>query len=96
MRFEANNGGGEYADDVDRQLREQRYTSILQPKSTNSISKFGRIVQFAPDIKGFIFSRTEKDENGKPYRSKEYQDFMNELTMFSQAGKTHTMMPQTV
>lgn len=88
MRFEANNGGGEYADDVDRQLREQKvHVNITARKAPNNISKFGRIVQFAPDIKRFYFLKDGKDENGKPYRSKEYQDFMNELTMFSQAGK---------
>lgn len=80
-RFEANNGGGEYADDIDRQLREQGiHVNITARKAPNNQSKLGRIIQFAPDIKRFYFL----DEK---HRSKEYQAFMDELTMFSQAGK---------
>jgi hypothetical protein len=46
-----------------------------------------RIIQFSPDIKSFYFLKAGKDENGKPYRSQEYQKFMEELCTFSQMGK---------
>ena len=39
-----------------------------------------RIIQFAPDIKKFYF-RADR------YRSKEYREFMREVTMFVQTGK---------
>jgi len=87
-RYEANNGGGEYADDVDRRLRaEGVHINITARKAPNNQSKLGRIIQFAPDIKKFYFLSPGRDANGTPYRSKEYQSFMDEVTMFSQTGK---------
>lgn len=87
-RFEANNGGGEYADDIDAKLRKDGvHINITARKAPSNQSKLGRIIQFAPDIKKFYFLKDGKDENGQPYRSKEYQAFMNELTTFSQTGK---------
>jgi predicted phage terminase large subunit-like protein len=88
MRFESNNGGGEYADDIDQKLRKDGvHINITARKAPNNQSKLGRIIQFAPDIKRFYFLKDGKDENGNSYRSKEYQAFMNELTTFSQTGK---------
>lgn len=43
-------------------------------------SKLSRIIQYAPDIKKFYFL-------DKKHRSKEYQAFMNEVTLFTQTGK---------
>lgn len=87
-RYEANNGGGEYADTIDTQLRKDGvHVNITARKAPNNQSKLGRIIQFAPDIKRFYFIKDGKDETGKPHRSKEYQAFMNELTTFSQTGK---------
>lgn len=80
-RFEANNGGGEYADSIDQQLRNDGiHVNITARKAPTNQSKVGRIIQFSPDIKRFYF-RDEKS------RTAEYQAFMNELCMFSQAGK---------
>jgi len=87
-RFESNNGGGEYADDIDEKLRKDGvHINITARKAPNNQSKLGRIIQFAPDIKKFYFLKDGCDENGSPYRSQEYQSFMDEITTFSQAGK---------
>lgn len=81
IRFEANNGGGEYADAINEKLRSDGvHINIIARKAPNNQSKMGRIIQFSPDIKKFYF-RDAKN------RSQEYQAFMDELTMFSQAGK---------
>lgn len=81
IRFEANNGGGEYADAINERLRSDGvHINIIARKAPNNQSKMGRIIQFSPDIKKFYF-RDAKN------RSQEYQAFMDELTMFSQVGK---------
>lgn len=81
IRFEANNGGGEYADAINEKLRSDGvHINIIARKAPNNQSKMGRIIQFSPDIKKFYF-RDAKN------RSQEYQAFMDELTTFSQAGK---------
>lgn len=80
-RFEANNGGHEYADVVDSELRRQGiHINVSSRKAPNTQSKVARIIQFAPDIKRFYFL----DEK---HRSKEYQAAMTELTTFVQTGK---------
>lgn len=79
--FEANNGGDEYADDIDRQLRNDGiHINITHKKAPNTSSKLARIIQYAPDIKRFYFL-DEKQQ------SKEYKAFMKELTTFVQTGK---------
>lgn len=80
-RFEANNGGHEYADNVDKALRKDGiHIHVFSKKAPSSQSKLARIVQFAPDIKRFYFLATK-------YRSKEYREFMREVTTFVQTGK---------
>ena len=80
-RFEANNGGHEYADNVDRKLRESGvHINVFSRKAPNTQSKLSRIIQFSPDIKRFYFLADR-------YRSKEYRDFMREVTTFVQTGK---------
>lgn len=80
-RYEANNGGDEYADVVDRELRSDGvHINISSRKAPNNQSKMARIIQFAPDIKKFYFL-------DKKHRSAEYQAFMDELTTFTQMGK---------
>lgn len=80
-RFEANNGGAEYADHVDEELRKSGYRmNITSRKAPNTQSKLARIIQFAPDIKKFYF-RDDK------HRNKEYRAFMREVTTFVQTGK---------
>lgn len=80
--FEANNGGDEYAEDIDRLLRDQGFkTNISWSKADNKVSKMAKIIQYAPDIKRrCVFLARE-------HRSQEYQDAMDELTMFTQVGK---------
>lgn len=80
-RFEANNGGHEYADNVDKELRKDGvHINVFSRKAPNNQSKLARIIQFAPDIKKFYFL-------GDKYRSKEYREFMQEVTTFVQTGK---------
>lgn len=81
-RFEANNGGDEYAEDIDRQLKSQGYkTNITWAKASNQIGKMAKIIQYAPDIKRrFYFLKPE-------LQSEEYREAMTELCMFVQLGK---------
>lgn len=81
-RFEANNGGDEYAEDIDRQLKDKGFkTNISWAKASNQISKMAKIIQYAPDIKRrFYFLKEE-------LQSEEYRAAMEELGMFTQLGK---------
>lgn len=80
-RYEANNGGAEYADHVDEELKKVGYRmNITSRKAPNNQSKLARIIQFAPDIKKFYFLDDK-------HRSKEYRAFMREVTTFVQTGK---------
>ena len=79
--FEANNGGHEYSDKVDEELRKQGVRiNITNRKAPNKQSKFGKILQYTPEIKKFYFLDSA-------HRSKEYEKFMREVTTFSQTGK---------
>lgn len=81
IRFEANNGGDEYADKVDEMLRKEGIKlNISHRKAPSTSSKLSRIIQAAPDIKKLYFL-------DKKHRSKEYSKFMKELTSFMQTGK---------
>ena len=81
VRGEANNGGDEYCDVVDGQLRQQGYhCSVRGQRAPSGQSKLSRIIQYAPDIKRFYFL----DEK---HQSKEYKAFMEQVTMFTQLGK---------
>jgi predicted phage terminase large subunit-like protein len=80
-RFEANNGGHEYADHVDAELRKAGvHINIYSKAAPSNQSKLARIIQYAPDIKRFYFL-------AEKYRSPEYRAFMRELTLFVQTGK---------
>ena len=81
-RFEANNGGDEYAEDIDRLLREQGFkTNISWAKASNQIGKMAKIIQYAPDIKRrFYFLNPE-------LQSEEYKAAMEELCMITQLTK---------
>ena len=81
VRGEANNGGDEYCDVVDSQLRQQGYhCSVRSQRAPSGQSKLSRIIQYAPDIKRFYFLDEKK-------QSKEYKAFMEQVTMFTQLGK---------
>lgn len=81
-KFEANNGGDEYAESIDTMLREQGFkTNITWAKASNQIGKMAKIIQYAPDIKRrFVFLKPE-------LQPPEYKDAMEELGMFTQLGK---------
>lgn len=79
--FESNNGGHEYADIVDEQLRADGvHINISSKPASGNASKLARIIQYAPDIKRFYF-RDEK------HRSQEYNMAMKEFEGFTQNGK---------
>lgn len=81
VRFEANNGGAEYADHVDAELRKDGIRiNITSKKAPSNQSKLARIIQLAPDIKNFYFIDDK-------HRSREYRAFMREVTTFVQTGK---------
>ncbi len=80
-RFEANNGGHEYADNVDKELRKDGvHINVFSRRAPSNQSKLARIIQYAPDIKRFYFL-------ADMHRSKEYREFMKEVTTFVQTGK---------
>lgn len=81
INFEGNNGGNMYRMYVDEKLQESHYPcSTTDTKAPNKIAKMQKIVQYSGDIKRrFIFLESKK-------RSKEYQDAMDELTMFVTIG----------
>lgn len=80
-RFEANNGGSEYASYVDAELRKAGvHVNIFSRRAPSTQSKLARIIQFAPDVKNFYFLADK-------YRSREYREFMREVTTFVQTGK---------
>lgn len=81
VRFEANNGGSEYAEKVDEMLRSDNFhTNITSRKSPPNKSKLSRIIQYSPDILKFYFI-------DKKNRTKEYDEFMRQVTTFTVSGK---------
>lgn len=81
-RFEANNGGDEYAEDIDRLLREQGFkTNISWAKANNQVGKMAKIIQYAPDIKRRCYFLKPE------LQSQEYKAAMEELGIIVQVGK---------
>lgn len=82
VRFEANNGGDEYAEDIDTLLREEGFTTnISWKKASNQIGKMAKIIQYAPDIRRrFYFLNPDLQDE-------EYKAAMEELGMITQAGQ---------
>lgn len=81
VRMESNNGGSEYCDKVDEELRKQGVRlNIYSVRTPSTRNKVTRIVQYAPDIKKFYFLADK-------YQSREYRAFMKEVTMFTQTGR---------
>ena len=80
-RFEGNNGGDLYKDDIDKMLKEKGYRcNISSKKAPTTMSKLSRIEQYSPEIKRFYFL-DEKSRNA------EYNKFINEVTSFTFTGK---------
>lgn len=98
-RFEGNTGGDLYCQYVDEKLQEYDYKcSCTSKKAPNKIEKLAKIIAYSGDIKRkYVFLTAKKptpeqrDEDAKLgikryYMSKEYEDAMNELTMFVSIG----------
>lgn len=80
-RLEANSGGSEYCDEVNKLLKEQGYSMNLGSKrAAGETNKMIRIEQHQQAIRDFYFL----DE---AHRDREYKAFMNELTTFSFTSK---------
>jgi predicted phage terminase large subunit-like protein len=81
-QFESNNGGREYADEIDRQLRTDHdyRCNITSQKAPNNVSKMARIEQYAPDIKNIYFLAEQ-------FWDDDYRRAMNELTSLSYTTK---------
>ena len=81
VKFEADNGGDEYAESVDSLLQEHGFkTNVSWKKASNKMGKLAKIIQYAPDIKRrFYFLKPE-------LQSQEYKKAMEELMMFVQVG----------
>lgn len=80
-QFEQNNGGDEYADIVDSQLRAANVRlNITSRRAPTTQSKLSRIIMYAPEIRKFYFLDAA-------HRDSEYRAFMDEVTMFTQSGK---------
>lgn len=81
-KFEANNGGHEYSDKVDEELRARNIRlNIFSEVSPSNKGKLARIIRWAPDIKRFYFL-------DKEHRSLEYDKAIKEITTFLQTGKS--------
>lgn len=80
-RFEANNGGEGYKEDIERELRKKHYRlNITSRMASTTKKKELRIFDKAPEIREFYFI-----ENGK--RSKDYNLFMQNVFSFKVIGK---------
>ena len=81
VRFEANNGGDEYAEDVQTGIEQQGFTTnITWKRADNRTTKMAKIIQYAQDIiRKCVFLAPE-------YRDEAYQNAMDELNMFTQTG----------
>ena len=80
-RFEANNGGEDYQEAVERILRSKKYRlNITSKRAKTSVRKEQRIFDKAPEIREFYFLEANK-------RTKEYNQFMNNLFAFKITGK---------
>lgn len=81
IRVEGNNGGHMYSDVIDQNIKNAGYFCNITNRVTGSDkSKMTRMVQYAPEIKQLYFIN---DKNA----SKEYREFMEEVTSLSVEGK---------
>ncbi len=81
-RFEANNGGEFYANDVREQVKGKTRCRIESKRSASNIGKVARIEQFEPDIKGIYYLDKSCYTPESPYGR-----FMKELSSFNVNGK---------
>lgn len=80
-RFEANNGGDEYAERVSEELSELKIAlNITYRRAPNTASKMSRIIQYAPEIKKMYFIDDK-------HSTAEYKKAIGKLCSFVQNGK---------
>ena len=88
MCFEANNGGDEYADDIKRQLKEERVECYVESKKApTTMSKTDRILNHQAEIRG---SRVSKYRLVIPEResikgNKMFNEALNQVFKFNQS-----------
>ena len=83
VRVEANNGGDEYAQDLDRELRKVNYhCEITWGKASTQQSKVAKIQQYAPDIKRSFYFLYDKAMN------QQYRRAFVETTSWMVTGKS--------
>lgn len=88
MCFEANNGGDEYADDIKRQLKEERIECYVESKKApTTMSKTDRILNHQAEIRG---SRASKYRLVIPEResikgNKMFNEALNQVFKFNQS-----------
>lgn len=83
VRFEANNGGDMYAEDIENNLRDRGYRFNIESRTTTGgmkANKHSEILAFAPDIRNFYFLTRGK-------RSSDYNNAIKELCRYIQNGK---------
>ncbi len=98
-RFEANQGGDLYCGLVDNMLQKEGYKcSCSHRKAPNRMEKTSKIIAYSGDVKRkFLFlqpgipTKEQKEEDAKNgikryYRTKEYQNAMEEFTTFVTIG----------
>lgn len=80
-QFEANNGGSEYCEYIETELKKKGYRLNIRavPAATNK-RKEARIFEKAPEIREMYFLTSDK-------RDKEYAKFMENVFSFTVAGK---------
>lgn len=75
--FEANNGGSEYAEDIDDMLKKENYSMhITTKRAKGNMTKLSRIEQHQDTIREFYFLAPDLQDD-------EYKSFMSELNTFS-------------
>lgn len=81
VQVEANNGGDEFRDEVNRLLLKNNFhTNITARRSPPTSSKLSRIVRYAPDIKRMYF-------RSRATRTADYKKFMENLENYLSDGK---------
>lgn len=79
-QFEANNGGSEYCEYIETELKKQGYRLNIRAVPAQRKKKETRIFEKAPEIREMYFLSPEK-------RSKEYSQFMQNVFAFTVTGK---------
>lgn len=81
VQVEGNNGGTEYAEWIDEELKRRKYKcTVVSRNAPTNKAKNIRIFDKAPDIREFYFLETG-------HRHKEYQGFMTNIFGFKMMGK---------